>query len=393
VSLPGWLAELRAAGNPLGADLAPLVFACPGLGAGLLTDRLAALADRHEALRLTWPGGTVHDSPDRVVAEALDVWETPAGVGEVEAFGTAMALAGYRRAGAPLWRAWLAGGHLVVGLDRMIADPWSLHVLAQELSLLCRHGASALPGPRPAALGAVLAERNALAEHPDALGERAFWHRAGPGTAPGGPRIARVGPVPALTRPVPLTTADTRALVALAASHRTTVLAVVAAAVDQVSRRWFCRHAGDTALLTEVGYRHDPALDGAIAPLMEPRPLRIPPGGGSPVARARDALLDVLDNSSVPLAADPTPLRPFLADPGRMTVLVEFDTPNRPAAPGSLLTLLQAEPAGQPRADLRVRVRGEREAPELSLCVNPLAVRDAAAAEFADAVVVALRGL
>jgi hypothetical protein len=253
-------------------------------------------------------------------------------------------------------------------------------------------------GPTPAQFGVILADRAARAGHPEAPAERAHWRRQVIAVDFGAdPRVARAGPVPARIRRVPLAAEAVRATVGCASAHRTTVLAVVVAAVHLVWRRWV--GSAETVLLTEVGYRADLALDGAVAPIMEPRPVRIGShrgeGFGTLVDRVRGVLLDVLDNSSIPLAADPTPLLPFTSRPDRMTVLVEFDTANEPAAPGSALTLLDEADfwaPGPPRADLHVLVRGERGAPAVYLAHNPLAVSEAAAAEFVSRVADVLLG-
>lgn len=380
-----------------------MVFRVDGhLDVDMLTDRLCILAARHQALRVAWPDLADIGSPERVADEVLDVWDTHDG--DVRSFAMAMALAGYRRPSVPLWlvrlvRTTRSGEHLLVGLDRAISDPWSLHVLAQELSQLCGAGPVPELGPAPAQFAAILADRAALADHPDGLAERAYWRRQVSEVDFGAdPCVVRAEPVPARARSIPLDAEGARILVTLASAHHTTMLAVVAAAVHQVWRRWV--GVPETVLLTEVGYRDDPALDGAVAPVMEPRPVRIVgcPGEefGALVDRVRDVLLDVLDNTSVPLAVDPTPLRPFTSRPDRMTVQVEFDTANDPTAPGSMLALLDEIDywsAGRPRADLHVMVRGDRGAPALYLVQNPLAVSEAAAAEFAEGVSNALRGM
>ncbi|WP_176358231.1 condensation domain-containing protein [Mycobacterium persicum] len=399
MSVPGWLIGLRDASSPLGADFAPLVFQAVDIDPDMLVARLPVLVSRHEALRLVWPDLSV-GSPEAVLDAVLGV-DTHGG--DIGSFAAALALAGYRCAGKPLWRVRLFATvqppqqYVVVGLDRLITDPWSLHVLAQELCLLCHAGPPPDLGPPPAQFGAVLADRAAGSDDSDARAERLHWRRQLADANLGAdPRVPRSAVTAARIRRVPLTADDEQAMVALASAYRTTLLAPVVAAVHLVWRRQV--GAAETVLLTEVGHRDTQELDGAVAPLMEPRPMRITSDvrAGPLISQARDALLDVLDNSCVPLATDPTPMQPFFDHPDRMTVLAEFDTPNQPTVPDSTLNLLD-QPSiwalGPPRADVHVMVRGEHRAPSVYLADNPLAVTDQVAEEFAHGLVSALRAM
>ncbi|MBY0391448.1 MAG: hypothetical protein K2X56_26025 [Mycobacterium pseudokansasii] len=397
MSVPDWLIGLRDARSPLGADFAPLVFQASGIDPDMLVARLPVLASRHEALRLVWPDLSV-DSPEAVVDAVLGV-DTHGG--DISSVAAALALTGYQCAGKPLWRVRLVATvqppqqYVVVGLDRLITDPWSLHVLAQELCLLCQAGPLPDLGRLPAQFGTVLADRAGGSDDSDARTERLYWRRQLAGANFGAdPRVSRTAVTAARIRRVPLTPDDEQAMVALASAYRTTLLAPVVAAVHMVWRRQV--DAAETVLLTEVGYRDTQELDGAVAPLMEPRPMRMVSDvhAGQLISRARDALLDVLDNSCVPLATDPAPMQLFFDHPDRMTVLAEFDTPNRPAVSDSALNLLD-QPSiwalGPPRADVHVMVRGEHQAPSVYLADNPLAVTDQFADEFAYGLVSALR--
>ncbi|VBA54554.1 hypothetical protein LAUMK191_03134 [Mycobacterium attenuatum] len=397
MSMPGWLIGLREARSPLGADFAPLVFEASAIDLDMLVARLAVLASRHEALRLLWPDLSAA-APETVV-DAVAGADTHAG--DIGSFAAELALAGYRRAGKPLWRARLVATvqpqqqYVVMGLDRLISDPWSLHVLAQELCMLCQGGPPPDLGPAPAQFGAALAERAGGSDESDARTERLHWRRQLAGANFGAdPRVPRAAATTARIRRVPLTVADEHAMVSLASAYRTTLLAPVVAAVHMVWRRQV--DAAETVLLTEVGYRGTQALDGTVAPLMEPRPMRIVSdvGAGALISQARGALLDVLDNSCVPLAADPAPMQPFFDHPDRMTVLAEFDTANQPTVHESALNLLD-EPSiwavGPPRADIHVMVRGDHRAPSVYVADNPLAVTGRFADEFAHQLVWALR--
>lgn len=400
MNVPGWLAGLREARSPLGADLAPMVFEASRVEVDMLIDRLPALASRHEALRLGWPDLSDLGSPQAVTDTVL---EAHTHSGDISGFAADLALAGYRRAGKPLWQARLVQTrqsqkqYLVVGVDRMISDPWSLHVLAQELCLLCGTGPIPDLGRLPAQFGAVLTDRTGWSSASDARIEQLHWQRqvaqANFGTDP---RVARTAVTPARICRVPLTDDDEQTLVALALEHRTTLLAPVVATVHMVWRSHV--QAAETVLITEVGYRGAQELDCAVAPLMEPRLVRIVSDqhAGQLIWQVRNVLLDVLDNSSVPLATDPTPMHPFISQPDRMTLLVEFDTPNRPTVDDSLLNLLDGPnnwAVGPPRADLHVMVRGDYSAPFVYLAHNSLAVTDDFAADFADALILALRQL
>ncbi|WP_239376935.1 condensation domain-containing protein [Frankia sp. Cj5] len=407
---PAWLAPPTEVA-PLAADLAPLVFRVEGdLRAPLLRERLVILARRHEALRLSYPD-LRGAAPEQVADAVFAAWVTLDG--DVLDFARAMARAGYRKPGTPLWRvrhlqatrdgAGPPTDHLLVGLDRAIGDAWSLHVVAEELAALYgegRGGPAPALAPTPARVSAVTRYRAARATRPDAREEREYWRRETSLMTFGrDPRVTRLDSPAADVARVDLSAAVARGIAESAAACRATVFAVVFAAVHLVTRNWLDIPA--PVLLVEVADRDDPAYDRAVAAVAEPRPLRVwssPADSGTDlIERVRDALLDVLDAALVPLAIDDTPTKSFTDQPDRLTVLVELDTTNAMTArPGAALCLrddAEALTSGRPRADLHVITRQEDGQPAVYLARNPLALSGLAAGRFATELAAALADL
>jgi hypothetical protein len=383
--------------HPLGGDLAPLVFRLSGDPTpDTIRTTLAALADRHEALRIGHPDQNELGSGEWVARRIFDTWHTTKG--SMPAFVRVLARSGHRHEGSPLWtvrRLRLADeDYLLVGLDRSIADAWSQHVVATEL---CQLFAAGDTPAGPGQLGEFLAHRDEMAAA-EAATEQRHWRKTLAGADfTGEPRVSRA-PAP-ITDLFPVVLPDDVAvrLAQFAAARHTTVLAVVIAAVHLTWSAWTGRR--DTVLLTEVGNRDDPRFDNSIVPAAQLRPVRVISRPGEPfgdlVDHTRDVLLDVLDHCTVPLTHDIAPVAPFVEQPDLFTVLVEFDTANSPpAGPSGAPTLLDditVRTARPPRADLHVMVRTPAGAPVIHLAVNPLAMAGHEAVAFRRDLVTSLR--
>lgn len=381
---------------PLTADLAPLVFEVDGrLKPAELRDRLCQLTARHESLRLRHDRADVRLDPEQAVDAAFSVATTLSG--DIVDVATAMAMAGYRRPGAPLWsvrhvRRTDGTEHLLVGLDRGVADSWSLHIVAEELIDLYGCGGDGTPPGRgmSAASASEMAAHRASVADGDLAAEHDYWSVVLSDLDFGtDPRVGRSLSLPAVTNAVMLGDDEAVRVADLAAARRTTVFAVLVAAVHRVWGRWI--GTDDTLLLTEVGHRDDPRFDRTVASVAEPRPVRVRSARSMEftdiVDSVRGVTLDVLDHCSVPLAVDDRPVRPFIRAVDRMTVLVEFDTPNAPSAVRADPTLrlrddIAVRCARASRADLHIMLRLGERGPELYVAHNPLAMSAAGAANF-----------
>jgi amino acid adenylation domain-containing protein len=359
-----WLLEMMEPGRAW--YHLPAVFRLRGaLDAGALERALAALADRHEALRTVVR--EVDGEPAQVAAGAAftlstrDVSRLPAGQRDEAAMRAAEdeARRPFDLAAGPLFRALLvrvaADDHLLaLTLHHVIADGASLRVLLGDLSAL--YGAFAA-GEEPAAPAPALgyadhaAWERALLSDKRVAREVAWWRE----------RLAGAPPVLALPTDRPRTAAPSHR----GAVHRFHVGRETAEALRRVGRaagatpfmtllagfqgllaRW--SGADEVVVGTPVSGRARPWTGEMVGLFATTLPVRAAVGGEASfrdlLAHVREAVLDTMSHAEVPFERVVEELRPERS-PGRHPVFQAVLALNHDA-PADLLALggVRAEP-------------------------------------------------
>ncbi|MCB9528213.1 MAG: amino acid adenylation domain-containing protein [Myxococcales bacterium] len=291
----------------LSAYTAPLALRLSGpLDRDALEAALQALAACHAALRTTFPerGGLPSQRVARSAKIPLTRVELTGASHPDEALGAAMRSAAsepFDLANGPLARATLftlgEGEHaLLLCLHHIIADGWSLGVLAQDLDAAYR---AAVAGETPALPAAALdpvdytlwqREAAETAVWKDWL---AAWCRALDG-APTVLELPTDRPRPAVQEtacaavPVALDAELTRALERLAEAHGASLFMVVLALWATL----LARHGGgdDIVIGAPVANRHHPGLERLVGCLVNTVPLRVVVPGEASFAELLDAV-------------------------------------------------------------------------------------------------------
>jgi amino acid adenylation domain-containing protein len=286
----------------------------PALGLALL--RLTA---RHESLRTVFPRGATARPVQRITSwrgpglPLVDLTALPAGRREEEA-GRSLREEGARPFGlesGPLFRALLLrrseGGHdLLLGLHHIVADGWSMDVMARELAALYAGGVGSLPALQLQPADFALSQRAALTG--DTLAPQiAYWRGALAG-APASLDLPTDRPRPVVQtdrgRAVPVSFSARLARDLRASSRRegATLFMALLAGLAAVLHRYTGQE--DLVIGTPAAHRSHRELEGLIGLFLTTLPLRCDLAGDPAwrdlLARVRGTALGAYAHQEVP---------------------------------------------------------------------------------------------